>query len=135
MTGDTVTGDGGAQIGLVLKAVPREQLEHEVERLADRLAMIDPDLLSANKRIINLGLELMGARTLQRMAAENDVRGHQRRGRARFGRARASRACARRCARATPSSATAARASTGPRSATKTDALVDDNGRGDQASK
>ncbi|MGD8418077.1 MAG: hypothetical protein PVH91_13545, partial [Pseudomonadales bacterium] len=53
-----------------------EDLEAEVEGLADRMALIDPDLLSANKRIINLGLELMGARTLQRMAAENDVRGH-----------------------------------------------------------
>jgi enoyl-CoA hydratase len=42
--------------------------------------MIDPDLLSANKRIINMGLELMGARTLQRMAAENDVRGHNTKG-------------------------------------------------------
>ncbi|MCZ6459195.1 MAG: enoyl-CoA hydratase, partial [Gammaproteobacteria bacterium] len=41
-----------------------------------RMALIDPDLLSANKRIINLGMELMGARTLQRLAAENDVRGH-----------------------------------------------------------
>jgi len=60
----------------VLKSVPPEYLEAEVEGLADRLAQIDPDLLSANKRIINQGLELMGARTLQRMAAENDVRGH-----------------------------------------------------------
>ena len=76
LTGDTVTGAEAAQIGLVLKAVPSEHLEGEVEQLADRLALIDPDLLSANKRIINLGLELMGARTLQRMAAENDVRGH-----------------------------------------------------------
>jgi len=56
--------------------VPADLLESEVEGLADRLALIDPDLLSANKRIINLGLELMGARTLQRLAAENDVRGH-----------------------------------------------------------
>ena len=40
------------------------------------LELIDPDLLAANKRIINLGMELMGARTLQRLAAENDVRGH-----------------------------------------------------------
>jgi enoyl-CoA hydratase len=31
--------------------------------------MIDIELLSANKRIVNLGLELMGARTLQRLAA------------------------------------------------------------------
>jgi enoyl-CoA hydratase len=76
LTGDTVTGAEAAQIGLVLKAVKPEYLEGEVEQLADRLALIDPDLLSANKRIINLGMELMGARTLQRMAAENDVRGH-----------------------------------------------------------
>ena len=76
MTGDTITGAEAQQIGLVLKAVPEEHLEGEVEQLADRLALIDPDLLSANKRIINLGLELMGARTLQRIAVENDVRGH-----------------------------------------------------------
>jgi enoyl-CoA hydratase len=76
LTGDTITGKEAQQIGLVMKAVPKEHLENEVEQLADRLAMIDPDLLSANKRIINMGLELMGARTLQRMAAENDVRGH-----------------------------------------------------------
>ena len=76
LTGDSVTGKEAQQIGLVLKSVPAEYLEGEVEQLADRMAMIDPDLLSANKRIINQGLELMGARTLQRMAAENDVRGH-----------------------------------------------------------
>mgnify|MGYP003575846030 CR=1 FL=1 len=45
-------------------------------RLAARLALIDADLLSANKRIVNIGLELMGMRTLQRMAAEMDARGH-----------------------------------------------------------
>lgn len=76
LTGDTVTGAEAQQIGLVLKAVPADLLEQEVEGLAARMAHIDPDLLSANKRIINMGLELMGARTLQRMAAENDVRGH-----------------------------------------------------------
>jgi len=76
LTGDTVTGKEAAEIGLVLKSVPTDFLEQEVEQLADRLSLIDPDLLSANKRIINLGLELMGARTLQRLAAENDVRGH-----------------------------------------------------------
>ena len=84
MTGDTVTGAEAQQLGLVLKAVPVEHLENEVEQLADRLAMIDPDLLAANKRIINLALELMGARTLQRLAAENDVRGHNTRAAAGF---------------------------------------------------
>ena len=76
LTGDTITGAEAATIGLVLKSVPADDLEGEVEGLLDRLAMIDADLLSANKRIINIGLELMGARTLQRMAAENDARAH-----------------------------------------------------------
>ena len=76
LTGDTVTGAEAARIGLVLKSVPGDLLEAEVEGLLDRLALIDSDLLAANKRIINVGLELMGARTLQRLAAENDARGH-----------------------------------------------------------
>ncbi len=76
LTGDTVTGSEAAEIGLVMKAVPAELLEAEVEGLLDRMARIDADLLSANKRILNIGLELMGARTLQRLAAENDARGH-----------------------------------------------------------
>jgi len=76
LTGDTITGVEAAQIGLVMKSVPPDLLEAEVEGLADRLALVDADLLAANKRIINLGLELMGARTLQRLAAENDARGH-----------------------------------------------------------
>ena len=87
MTGDTVTGKEAQQLGLVMKSVPREFLEAEVEQLADRLALIDPDLLSANKRIINLALELQGARTLQRLAAENDVRGHNTAGAAEYRRA------------------------------------------------
>jgi len=76
LTGDTITGAEAAQIGLVLKAVPPDMLQAEVEGLVDRMAMIDTELLSANKRIVNLQLELMGARTIQRMAAENDARAH-----------------------------------------------------------
>ena len=76
LTGDTVTGAEAAKIGLALKSIAPDLLEGEVEGLLDRMAMVDPDLLSANKRIVNLGLEIMGARTLQRIAAENDARGH-----------------------------------------------------------
>lgn len=76
LTGDFVSGADAAAIGLVMKAVPGDLLEQEVEGLVDRLEMIDTELLSANKRIINLGLELMGARTLQRLATENDARAH-----------------------------------------------------------
>jgi enoyl-CoA hydratase len=76
LTGDMVTGADAAKIGLVMKAVPADLLEAEVEGLVDRMAMIDTDLLSANKRIVNIQLELMGARTVQRMATENDARAH-----------------------------------------------------------
>jgi enoyl-CoA hydratase len=76
MTGDSITGADAAAIGLVLKSVPADLLAAEVDGLADRLALVDTDLLSACKRICNLGLELMGASTLQRMAAEMDARAH-----------------------------------------------------------
>ncbi len=76
LTGDTISGADAAKIGAVLKAVPAELLENEVEQLADRMAMIDTDLLTANKRIVNIGLELMGARTMQRLGVENDARAH-----------------------------------------------------------
>lgn len=76
LTGDTITGAEAAQIGLVLKSVPANYLEQEVEGLVDRMAMIDTELLSANKRIVNVALELMGARTMQRFGVENDARAH-----------------------------------------------------------
>lgn len=74
LTGDTVTGAEAAQIGLVLKSVPANLLQQEVEGLVDRMVMIDTELLSANKRIVNIALELMGARTMQRFGSENDAR-------------------------------------------------------------
>ena len=48
-----------------------QQRDQSLSRLS-----IDPDLLAANKRIVNLGIELMGGRTLQRISAENDARAH-----------------------------------------------------------
>jgi enoyl-CoA hydratase len=76
LTGDSITGEDAAKIGLVLKAVDASELEQEVDALLDRLALVDTDLLSANKRIVNLAIELMGGRTIQRLAAEMDARGH-----------------------------------------------------------
>ena len=72
-----MTGADAGKIGLVMKAVPAEVLEDDVEGLADRFSLIDPDLLAATKRITNLSLELMGAQTLQRLAGENDARAHR----------------------------------------------------------
>jgi len=76
LTGEFVTGAEAERIGLVWKSVPLADLEETVEELADRLAMVPTDLLAGNKRSVNLAMELMGARTMQRIAAEMDARMH-----------------------------------------------------------
>ena len=75
-TGDILSGADAAKIGLVLESVPALELDAHVRALAERIAAVDPELLAAHKRIVNLALEQMGAKTLQRLAAENDARAH-----------------------------------------------------------
>ncbi len=77
LTGDQVSGAEAARIGLVWKAVPFDRLEAEVEALAERMCRIDTGVLASNKRIVNIALEMMGARTIQRMSAEMDSRARQ----------------------------------------------------------
>jgi enoyl-CoA hydratase len=74
LTGDSLTGRDAARIGLVLDAVPADRLDAEVDALAARMALVDADLLTCHKRIVNLAMELAGADTLQRLAAEMDAR-------------------------------------------------------------
>ena len=84
LTGDLLRGTDAARLGLALESVPAAKLDAHVEALAKRIAAIAPDLLACNKRIVNLGLELMGAKTLQRLAGEIDARGHLSAGRMHF---------------------------------------------------
>jgi enoyl-CoA hydratase len=76
-TGDTVSGVDAASIGLVQSAVPGPELEDTVIALATRIALVGRDLLVANKRVINQGVELMGRSQLQRFAALNDAVAHR----------------------------------------------------------
>lgn len=75
-TGDCLSGKDAARLGLVLDAYPAAQLDAEVDALAQRISHVDPEILSTHKRAVNIGMELMGARTLQRMIGELDVRAH-----------------------------------------------------------
>lgn len=77
LTGDTISGKDAAKIGLVLKSVPSDLLAAECEHVTRRMALIDHHVLAVNKRVLNMGLELMGAKTLQRFAGEMDARGHK----------------------------------------------------------
>lgn len=80
MTGDWISGGDAARIGLVMDAVPASELEAQVSELARRVALVDAELLAAHKRVVNLALELAGARTMQRLSAELDARAHLSRG-------------------------------------------------------
>jgi enoyl-CoA hydratase len=75
-TGDKISGRDAARIGLVMESWPADELDGTVAELARRVALVDQELLSTHKRIVNLALEQMGAGTIQRLAGELDARAH-----------------------------------------------------------
>jgi enoyl-CoA hydratase len=77
LTGDTVSCAAARDIGLVVATAPPDALDDVVLELAGRMALIGRDLLVANKRVVNMGVELMGRSQLQRFAALNDAIGHR----------------------------------------------------------
>jgi enoyl-CoA hydratase len=76
-TGDTLSGTEAKGIGLVVATAAADSLDRVVLDLAQRIALIGRDLLVANKRVVNMGIELMGRSQLQRFAAVNDAIGHR----------------------------------------------------------
>jgi enoyl-CoA hydratase len=76
-TGDTLSGTEAREIGLVVATAQPDSLDQVVLELAQRIALIGRDLLVANKRVVNTGVELMGRSQLQRFAAMNDAIGHR----------------------------------------------------------
>ena len=77
LTGDTIDGTTAAAIGFAQAAVAPEALDTDVASLAARMALVGRDVLVANKRVVNAGLELMGRSLLQRFAGLNDAVAHQ----------------------------------------------------------
>ena len=76
LTVDSILGRDAARIGLVMDSTSPERLEEVVMDLARRMSKIESSLLSANKRVVNMAMELMGVRTMQRVATEMDARAH-----------------------------------------------------------
>lgn len=82
-TGDSITGKDAARIGLVMDSVPGAELDEFVDALARRIALTDPEIAAAQKRAVNLAMELAGSRTFQKLAIEQDARAHLSQGPAR----------------------------------------------------
>ncbi len=70
-TGDKISGREAAEIGLVLKSVPDEQLDAEVEALAARMFMVPVNQLAMQKMVINSAVEAQINQT-QRLATVFD---------------------------------------------------------------
>ena len=68
LTGDVITGKEAKTMGLVLDAVPEEQLEDEVLKLARRMTGVPKNQLIMQKLMINTAYENMGLATTQVMA-------------------------------------------------------------------
>jgi enoyl-CoA hydratase len=75
-TGDTLSGLDAARIGLVLEAYSADAIDAEADEMARRIACVDAEILATHKRVINMQMELAGAKTSQRYAAELDARAH-----------------------------------------------------------
>jgi enoyl-CoA hydratase len=71
-TGDKITGVEAEKLGLVLKAVPPEELDAEVEALAERIATVPVNQLMMQKLVINQAIEAMGLHTTQLIATVFD---------------------------------------------------------------
>lgn len=70
-TGDRISGREAADIGLVLKAVPDDHLDNEVEKLAERMASVPVNQLAMHKMVINSAVEAQINQT-QRLATVFD---------------------------------------------------------------
>jgi len=67
-TGDKVDGREAEAMGLVLKAVPDDQLDDEVERFAERMASVPINQLAMQKMLVNQAIEATGIMNTQRLA-------------------------------------------------------------------
>lgn len=67
-TGDKISGREAAEMGLVLEAVPRGDLDARVDALAHRISGVPQNQLMMQKMVINQAIEAMGIENTQALA-------------------------------------------------------------------
>jgi len=67
-TGEKITGREAEDMGLILKAVPEERLDEEVEAIANRMASVPINQMAMQKMVINQAIESSRMMSTQRLA-------------------------------------------------------------------
>lgn len=68
LTGDTIDGTKAAEWGLVIDAVPADELDSAVDTLVDRMSGVPTNQLVMQKMMINQAFDNMGLQSTQNMA-------------------------------------------------------------------
>lgn len=70
LTGDSISGEEAARVGLANRAFPAAELEERVLAVAERVARIPVELQQLNKRAVHRAMEIMGLRAAVRAGTE-----------------------------------------------------------------
>jgi enoyl-CoA hydratase len=76
LTGDSLTAEEMLRYGVANYVFPAAELAAETDRIARRMAHIDMELLSLNKRVVNRTFDQMGFSASMKQGAEFDSLGH-----------------------------------------------------------
>jgi enoyl-CoA hydratase len=70
LTGDSITGKQAVELGWANECWPAEELDERVLDVAKRIALVHPELLQLNKRIVHRQMDIMGLRAGIRAGTE-----------------------------------------------------------------
>jgi len=77
LTGDLMGAETAERLGLVVEVVDDDKVDEAALALAGRMALIDKELLMANKLNANLAADAMGRGIVQQISAVMDAVGHR----------------------------------------------------------
>jgi len=70
VTGDSISGTEAVRLGWANRAFPEAELDEQVVAIAQRIALVPPDIAQLNKRTVHRAMEIMGLRTAIRSGTE-----------------------------------------------------------------
>jgi len=70
ITGDSISGIEAARLGWANRSYPIGELEAEVIAVAERIALVPPDIVQLNKRTVHRAMDIMGLRAAIRSGTE-----------------------------------------------------------------